>query len=306
MSRAPPKLTRRQRFEEVLKTTREKLGDYAFFVRRHRPSQIGYTILFALVGIAIFAPFIAPYDPNARVALPMQPPSDQHILGTNDMGQDIFSELIYGTRISLFIGFVAALVGTLLGTAIGIIGGYKGGVVDEALMRITDMWLSMPTLLLTIFLVAVFSRLPRGTIMMAVILAISLTAWPSVARLIRSAVLRVKEEPYIEAARAVGASSTRIMLYHILPNVTPLIVIEVITRTAIAMLTESSLAFLGLGDPTAKSWGMIIHYAMWRNALFLGLWWWFVPPGIMISVAVLSVMLIGLGLEEYLNPRLRR
>ncbi|MET1127804.1 MAG: ABC transporter permease [Thermoproteota archaeon] len=283
-----------------------KLSEFISFVRMHTPAKAGIAILAVLVGIAVFAPYIAPYNPNVRVAEPMLPPSREHLLGTNDMGQDIFSELIYGARISLFIGFIAALIGTMLGTTIGIVAGYKGGIVDEVLMRLTDMWLSMPTLLFTIFLVAVFSRLPRGTIMMAVIMAIALTSWPSVARLIRSSVLRIKEEPYIEAAIAVGVPHTRIMFRHILPNVTPLIVIEVITRTAIAMLTESSLAFLGLGDPTAKSWGMIIYYAMRRNALYLGLWWWFIPPGLMISIAVLSVMLIGLGLEEYFNPRLRR
>ncbi len=280
--------------------------DFIAFVRTNTPAKAGFTILFTLIAIAVFAPWIAPYDPEEPVGLPLQPPSPKHWLGTNDMGQDIFSELIYGTRISLFIGFVAAFIGTMMGTLIGLVAGYRGGLVDEVLMRITDMWLSMPTLLFTIFLVAVFSRLPQGTIMMAVIAAIALTAWPSVARLIRSAVIRLKEEPYIEAALAVGASHTRVMFRHILPNVTPLIIVEVITVTAIAMLTEASLAFLGLGDPTAKSWGMIIHYAMERNALFLGLWWWFIPPGLMISIAVLSVMLIGLGLEEYLNPRLRR
>ncbi len=273
--------------------------------RRNKAALTGLILFTAIVLMAVFAPYLAPYNPYESVGAPFQPPSDKHPLGTNDVGQDLLSELIYGARISLFIGFVAAVVGTFIGTFIGLSAGYFGGLVDEALMRFTDMWLSMPTLLFTIFLAAVITRIGTFPMLYGIILAIALTAWPSVARMVRSAVLSLKESLYVEAARAIGVPSRRILVKHILPNVAPIIIIEVITRMAIAMLTEASLSFLGLGDPTAKSWGMMIHYAMIRNAITLGMWWWFLPPGIMISLSVLAFMLMGLGLEEYFNPRLR-
>ncbi len=276
-----------------------------YIVTFSRASKIGFTLLGAITIMAVFADFIAPYNPYERVAPSFQPPSLQHLLGTNDLGQDILSGLIYGARISLLIGFVAALIGTLIGSSMGIVAGYYSGIVDEILMRITDIWLSMPTLLFTIFLAAILvkTRLPM---VLSVILAISLTSWPSVARLVRSKVLSIKALPYVEAARAIGASDLYIMTRQILPNVSPIIAIEVVMRTAIAMIAEASLSFLGLGDPTVKSWGMIIHYAMKRNAIILGYWWWFIPPGIMISLTVLALFLISIGLEEYLNPKLRR
>lgn len=273
--------------------------------KTNKVALAGLIILAVLVGIAIFADFIAPYDPFERVGPPLQPPSEKHLLGTNDVGQDIFSELIYGARISLMIGFIAAAMGTILGTIIGIVSGYFSGPIDEVLMRLTDIWLSMPTLLFTIFLASVLVRTPLPMIY-AIATAIALTSWPSVARLVRSATLSIKENQYVESARALGASNSRIMFKHIMPNIVPLIIIEIITGTATAMLTEASLSFLGLGDPTAKSWGTMIYYAMERNAVFLRMWWWLIPPGIMISIAVLAVMLVGMGLEEFYNPRLRK
>jgi len=296
----------RMELSERMYTLRRSLNEFMFFLRHSRMTQVGIALLSAIVLMAVFADFIAPYDPYAKVGNAMEPPSPEHPLGTNDMGQDILSELIYGARISLFIGFVAAISGTLIGTLVGIVAGYFGGVVDEVLMRITDIWLSMPMLLFTIFLASVLTKLPSFTIMVSVILAIALTSWPGAARVVRSAVLGIKERPYIEAARAVGSSDARIMFKHILPNTVPILVVMVINRVAGAMLSEASLSFLGLGDPTAKSWGMIIHYAMIRNAVMLRMWWWFLPPGIMISITVLAVVLIGIGLEEYFNPRLRR
>jgi len=292
---------------ERLEYAKSGLRDFWTVYKTNNAAVAGLVMLIVIVGIAIFAPLIAPYDPYARVGAPMEPPSLEHWLGTNDLGQDIFSELIYGSRVSLFIGFIAALVATLIGTVIGLVAGYFGGVIDEVLMRVTDIWLSIPTLLFTIFLAATLMRTPLGgRILYSIIIAIAITAWPTVARLVRSMTLSIKERLYVEAARAVGAGDAHIMLKHILPNTAPVILVTVITRIAIAMLTEAGLSFLGLGDPTAKSWGMIIHYAMIRNAIVLGMWWWYIPPGLMISLTVLSILLIGLGVEEYLNPRLRR
>ncbi len=283
-----------------------KLREFWSVFRRDRAAIVGLVILAVIVFIAVFADYIAPYNPFARVGRPYEPPSPKHLLGTNDIGQDIFSELIYGARASLFIGFVAAVTATTLGTLVGVSAGYYGRVVDEILMRITDIWLSIPSLLFSIFLAAVIIRTGRLPMYYSVILAIALTSWPPVARLTRSATLSLKERPYIEATLALGASSRRIIFRHILPNIAPIILVEIVVRTGNAMLTEATLSFLGLGDPTVKSWGTILNFAMVKNAPILGLWWWFLPPGLMIAVTVMSVMMVGRGLEIYFNPRLRR
>jgi ABC-type dipeptide/oligopeptide/nickel transport system permease subunit len=285
---------------------RHKLSEFWSVFRRDKAAVVGLGMLAAIVFIAVFADYIAPYNPFARVGRPYEPPSSKHLLGTNDIGQDIFSELIYGTRASLLIGFIAAATATTLGTLIGVTAGYYGRAVDEVLMRITDIWLSIPSLLFSIFLAAIIIRTGRLPMYYSVILAIALTSWPPVARLTRSATLSLKERPYIEATIALGASSRRIILKHILPNIAPIILVEIVVRTGNAMLTEATLSFLGLGDPTVKSWGTILNFAMVKNAPILGLWWWFLPPGLMIAVTVMSVMMIGRGLEIYFNPRLRR
>jgi len=284
----------------------DKLRSFWTIFSSDRAAVVGLTVFLAILFIAVFADFIAPYSPYERVGRPYERPSWKHLLGTNDIGQDVFSELIYGARASLFIGFLAAITGTAIGTLVGITAGYYGGVVDEVLMRVVDIWLSIPSLLFAIFLAAVILRAGGVPMFYSVIFAIALTSWPPVARLVRSATLSIKERPYIESAVALGASPSRIMMKHILPNVAPLVLVEVVVRTAIAMLTEATLSFLGLGDPTLKSWGTILHFAMVKNALILGLWWWFLPPGIMIALTVLSVVLIGRGLETYFNPRLRK
>jgi peptide/nickel transport system permease protein len=285
---------------------REDLSEFWLVFKHNNAAVTGLAMFLIILSVAVFAPFISPYDPYAKVGLPMQGPSDDHLLGTNDIGQDILSELIYGSRISLLIGFVAAVVATLIGTFVGMLAGYYGGAIDELLMRITDVWLSFPGLLLTIFLATVLIKTPiGGKIIYTVIVAIALNSWPGVSRLVRSVTLKIKELPFIEAARAIGASNRRILLRHIIPNATPIILVAVLTRIDSAMLTEASLSFLGVGDPTVKSWGMIIHYAMIRNAIVIGMWWWFIPPGLMISLSVLSIILVSMGIEEYINPRLR-
>jgi len=271
----------------------------------NRASLAGFLMLLVFVSMAILADLIAPYNPYERVSLPFQPPSGRHWLGTDDLGRDIFSQMIYSSRLSLIIGFISALVATVIGTMLGILSGYYGGKIDEILMRLTDLWLAFPNLLFAILLVVIFSP-QTGNRVVPIIIAIALVSWPTASRLIRSAVISIKQSPYIEAARALGASDARIIFSHILPNTTSLIIIEVITIMGGAMLTEASLSFLGLGDPRAMSWGMMLHYALSRNAIYLGMWWWFLPPGLLISLSVLSIILISTGLEEYFNPRLRR
>ncbi|MEM2006053.1 MAG: ABC transporter permease [Sulfolobales archaeon] len=285
---------------------RRRLKDFWSVFSQDKAAMVGLAILVAISLTAVFADHIAPYNPYQRVGRPYERPSTSHPLGTNDIGQDILSEVIYGARASLFIGFLAAVIGTAIGTVIGLSSGYFGGPVDEVLMRLTDIWLSIPTLLFAMFLAAVILRAGRLPMFYSVILAIALTSWPPVARLTRSAVLSLRERPYIEAALAIGASSRRIMFRHLLPNIAPIILVEVVVRTATAMLTESTLSFLGLGDPTVKSWGAVLHFAMVKNAVVLGLWWWFLPPGLLIAITVMSITMVGRGLESYFNPRLRK
>ncbi len=300
------------RKEVILKRTRwgrikDSLNEFWLVFSNNTSALVGLAIFSVILMVAVFAPFIAPYDPYVKTGMPFEAPSDAHLLGTNDVGEDILSELIYGARISLLIGFVAAVVATLIGGVLGLLSGYYGGVVDEVIMRFTDVWLAFPGLLFTIFLAAVLVRTPiGGRIIYTVIIAIALNSWSGVARLVRSVTLKVKEMPFVEAARAAGASNFKIIFRHILPNASPILLVSVLTRIDSAMLTEASLSFLGIGDPTVKSWGMIIHYAMIRNAIVTGRWWWFIPPGLMISITVLSIILISIGLEEYINPRIRR
>lgn len=288
---------------------RKVQGVKEFFaiLRENKASLFGSILLLIIAIIAIFAPYLAPYDPFKRTGRPLEQPSLKHLLGTNDAGQDVLSELIYGARISLMIGVVSAVSAVAIGVVVGMVAGYKGGKTDEILMRIVDLFMVMPSLLLVIFLAVVFKGTWLGTqIFLVLILAIAITSWPTVARVVRSMVLSLKERPFVESVRALGASDSYVMVKYLLPNTTPIILAETLLRTASSMIVEASLSFLGLGDPTHKSWGMMLHYAFSRQAIVLGLWAWVIPPGLMISLSVLSLLLVGQALEIYVNPRLRR
>ncbi len=279
---------------------------FAAIYRRSRSGLLGLAILLFFVLTAIFAPILAPYDPYKRVDRPILAPSSKYILGTNDIGQDIFSELIYGTRVSLTIGFAAAFFTVLIGTLIGVVSGFLGGAVDEALMRFTDVVMILPSIPLMILLMALFGKQS----FMIMILILSIMGWTGTARLVRASTLSIKERIYVEAARAIGAGDGHIIAKHILPNVSPLIVATMIYAVAGAMMSEAGLAFLGLGDPSTKSWGMILHYAQtsggWYANMGYPAWWWIIPPGLCVALTVASLVLIGQAMEEIINPRLRR
>ena len=262
---------------------------------------VGLALLILLVGSAIFAPWIAPYNPEESSGNPFAAPSRLHPLGTNDIGQDILSELIYGTRISLAIGFLAAIVAISIGTLIGTVAGYFGGWVDAVLMRAVDVVLVIPFLPLMILIAAYV-----GPSFWHIILVIGLLVWARPARVLRSQVLSLKSLDYIDAARALGAPASRILRLHVLPGVLSLSLAQFILAASNAILIEASLSFLGLGDPTAKSWGSILYYAQVRSAFLSGAWlWWVLPPGLLITLAVLGFAFTGFALEEVLNPRLR-
>ena len=290
------------RFNQFIDGARE----FASIYRRSKPGLVGLAILLSFIFTAVFSPFLSPYDPYTRVDRPLRPPSDKYLLGTNDIGQDIFSELIYGTRVSLTIGFLAALFTVVIGTLVGVVSGFLGGSVDEVLMRFTDVIMILPNIPLLILLMAIFGR--QSYFIM--ILAISITGWTGTARMVRSSTLSIKERAYVEASKAIGAGDGHIITKHILPNVSPLIMATMIYQVAGAMMSEAGLSFLGLGDPSQKSWGMVLHYAQTSGGWYANqgypAWWWIIPPGLMIALTVTSLVLIGQTMEEIINPRLRR
>jgi len=263
---------------------------------------VGFLIVVALIAIAIFAPLIAPYDPTQRVGRPFSVPSAEHPLGTNDIGQDLFSELIYGTRVSLTVGLVAATVALLIGTTVGILAGFYPRVLGSVLMRAVDIVLILPFLPLLIILAAYLGRSLLNTV-----LVIGILIWAGSARVIRSQVLSLTRRDYVVAARAMGASDLHIIVKHILPLTLLLAIGEFVQATAGAILLEASLSFLGLGDPLQKSWGAILYWAQVRGAFLTPAWqWWVLPPGLMIMAAALGFALIGFALEQRVNPRLRQ
>ena len=263
---------------------------------------IGLVIVTALVLVAIFAPVLAPYDPTERVGRPFATPSAEHPLGTNDIGQDLMSELIYGTRVSLTVGLVAATVALLIGTTVGILAGFYPRLLGSVLMRIVDIVLILPFLPLLIILAAYLGRSLLNTV-----LVIGILIWAGSARVIRSQVLSLTQRDYVVAARAMGARDLHIIVKHILPLTLLLAIGEFVQATAGAILLEASLSFLGLGDPIQKSWGAILYWAQVRGAFLTPAWqWWVLPPGLMIMAASLGFALIGFALEQRVNPRLRQ
>jgi len=266
------------------------------------PGLIGVVLLVMLLGIAVFAPQLSPYNPDERVGRPFQRPGEGHLLGTNDIGQDILSEIIWGTRASLTIGVVTGMLVTVAGTTVGLVAGCTGGTVDSLLMRFTDLVLIIPFLPLMILLAAFL-----GPSFYNLMLVIAVLMWARPARIIRSQVLTLRCRTYVEAARAAGASSGRIMVRHILPGVLPLAVAQFVMSASMAILIEASLSFLGLGDPVQKSWGSILYYAQARGAFLTGAWlWWVLPPGLLITLTVMGFAMTGFALDRYVNPRLNR
>lgn len=258
---------------------------------------VGICVLTLLLALAFFPNSIAPFDATERVALPLQRPNDENILGTNDIGQDLFSELIAGTRASLFTGLIVAFISIFVGTVMGLVSGYLGGWVDSLLMRLTDLILVLPFLPLVI-LIAVY----LGPSQKNVILVLSVFFWAPPARLIRSQVLSMRSETYIEAARALGADPFHIMASHLWSGVRPLALVQIVLVASASILAESSLSFLGLGDPSGKSWGTMLYFARASGAFLGDAWkWWVLPTGLMITLTVLSLGLIGYSLEQRIS-----
>lgn len=249
---------------------------------------IGWLTLIFFLILALLAPFIAPQDP-CKTGTPYLPPSSDHLLGTNDIGQDILSELIYASRISLAIGLLAGLVSIVIGVAVGLMAGYFRGWVEELLLAIGDLVLLIPGLPLMIILAAYLS--PS---MWNIVLVVGLLWWCSTARVVHSRVLQLRNMPFVEAARAIGCPDRYIILRHILVNAKEIVYAKFALAVASAMLTESSLSFIGLGDPLNISWGEMIHFAFSRGGFANDMWWWYLPPGLLICASVLGFVLISM------------
>ncbi len=277
------------------------LREFSIIIRYNRKSVVGLIIIVSLIALALIAPLIAPYDPYEITGAPYEPPSSEHLLGTDDVGHDILSQLIYGSRTSLLVGFLGALGVVAVGVLIGLISGFMGGIIDEVLMRLTDVVLVIPYIVFIIVLVAYL-----GPSVWNIILSITVLGWPTIARMVRSYVFSIKNSLYIEAARNFGAGSLYIMRKHVIPGLIPLILPVYVLTVVDSILTEAGLSFLGLGDPTKPSWGLLLYYAQIRGAFVRGMWWWIIPPGLMITITGLGFLLFGSSLEEYFNPRLRR
>lgn len=266
-------------------------------------AKFGLTVVALCAIVAALAPWLAPYDPHAFSGQPLERPGRAHPLGTNDVGHDVLSELIYGTRISLAVALAAGLGTVTLGTLIGGVAGYLGGWPDRLLMRLVDGMMSLPRLPLLILLVAFLGAgLPQT------VLGISILFWPTTARVIRAQVQSIRERGYVRMARLFGGGHPYIFIRHILPQIGPLVAHGLVVSAGHAVAMEAGLAFLGLGDPTAKSWGLMIRFALNFPGIFLtDRWaWWVLPPALCITLLVLGLTFLGIGLEQRFNPRLSR
>ena len=249
---------------------------------------------------ALLAPWIAPYGLHEQVGPPFGPPSPAHPLGLDDGGIDMVTLLMWGTRISLLVGFAATVVSILIGGTVGLTAGYFGGKVDTVLMRITDYFIVIPDVPLMIVVAAIW-----GPSIGHIIIVIGILLWTGTARVLRAQVKSVRERVYVQRSRALGASHWRIVGRHVLPQVAPLLIANTVLTVAVAIFDETALSFLGLGDPSAISLGKVIENAFERAAISSGAWWAIVPPGILVALIILSCSLIGGALEDSLNPRLR-
>lgn len=275
-------------------------GSFVELLRGHRAGLIGALVLLAFTVLAIGAPWFAPYSTSAASGPVFAHPSLHHWLGTNDGGIDMVSLLMEGGRISMLVGFSCAAIAAVPGLLVGVLSGYYGGVVDTVLMRVTDFFIVLPTVPVMIVIAAVW-----GPSLLHVIVAISVLLWTSTARVIRAQVKSLRERAFVRRARTLGMRNSRVIFRHIVPNVTPLLVANSVVALALAIFYETALAFLGLGDPTATSWGTIIEDAFLRTAISVGAWWAVVPPGICVALVVVGAYLVGQSIEDELNPRLK-
>lgn len=282
-------------------TTMLRLRDTWRLVTLNRKVSLGLAILIFFVLVAIFGPLFFPGDPNAFSADILQPPSAAHWLGTTQTGQDVLVQLVYGTRFSLIMGFLIGTLTMIVSVIIGLVSGYFGGWIDEVLSLFTNVFLVLPTLPLAILLAAFAAY--RGPLTIVIVLVV--TGWSWGARVLRAQTLSMRNRDYVEAAKASGENTLHIIFFEILPNEISIVAAELLGTVIYAILAETGLEFLGLGDITSTSWGTMLYWAGNNDALLLGAWWWFLPPGLFIAVLGAGLAFINFGIDEIANPRLR-
>jgi len=297
--RLPPSSPRHIRWMRRRRALRRFWNAY----RRDGMGLTGLFILAIFVAVAIFAIFADKTGTEITKATGprLAAPSLDYPLGTDDQGRSVLTLTIQGAKVSLLVGLSATAITMLIGSTVGLVAGFRGGWLDQLLMRLTDWGLVIPWLVLAISLASIF-----GQSLTIIILVIGLTTWPSTARLVRAQTLSVKERPFVERARALGASNWHLVTRHILPNVMPVIMANTVLIVAIAILSETALSFLGLGDPFSISWGQILEQASNGAAATLGAWWWLGAPGVCIVLVVLAFTMIGFALDEIVNPKIRQ
>jgi peptide/nickel transport system permease protein len=274
---------------------------------------VGVVILAFFSIIALFPSlFVGPLQGVlAATGQPLESPSLTYPFGTDELGRDLLNLTVHGARISMIIGLMATIITIVIGALVGVLAGYLGGRVDNVLMRITDFFLVLPTIVLALVLAPIILDVigPQAELfgirstLLVIVVVIGLTSWATTARVIRSQVLSVKHRMFVDRARVIGAGGARIMQVHILPNVTNLIVAQAVLTFAAAVFTETTLAFIGLGDPAAPSWGQLLNNAQSAGAPGLGAWWYIVPPAACVVLVVLAFTLVGNALDDVLNPK---
>ncbi|CAB4942955.1 MAG: ABC transporter permease subunit [Actinobacteria bacterium] len=272
--------------------------------RRNRRGLIGLIVLVAFGVIAVLSPLLVSpdsIDPSSATGTPNSPPTAGYPLGTDSFGRSVLSLLIVGARVSLTVGLAATAAAVFIGATFGLLSGYYGGTaIDRVLGALIDWFLVIPWLVLAIVMAAIL-----GPTLLNVIIVIAVTSWALTARVVRAQTLSVRELPFVERARALGARDTTILTRHVVPSVFPVIFAQAVLTVAIAILSETTLSILGLGDPTSVSWGRTIEEAFSGGAMANGYWWWIVPPGLAVVCVTLAFTLCGYALEEVLDPRLR-
>jgi peptide/nickel transport system permease protein len=271
--------------------------------RRSWLGTVGLGILVIFVLLALLAPLLVDstqLDPSRATAKPFLHPGSGQWLGTDNFGRPVLSLILYGARISLLVGVTATIGTMLIGAVVGIASGYYGGRIDTLLNAFTNWFLVIPWIALAIVLASIL-----GPTVFNVILVIAITSWAGTARLVRAQALTVKERPYVERARVLGAGDWHLVTRHVLPNVFPVLFANTILTVALSILSETTIALLGLEDPNTVSWGIIIHDAFSKGALTAGYWWWLIPPGVAIVLVTLSFTMCGYALDEIVNPKLR-
>jgi peptide/nickel transport system permease protein len=286
--------------DSVAESTPRRPGAVKTAILSEPQALVGLAIVGAFVLIALVAPLFLSGDPKAKVGPIFEPPSTAHPLGLDGGGADMIRLLIAGTRVSLLVGFCAAIVSAVIGGTVGLLSGFFGGKTDVVLMRMTDYVLVIPDIPLMIVAAALFGRSLTN-----IIIIIGVIYWTTTARLIRAQVKSVRERVYVKRARALGAGNNRLIFKHILPQVAPLLIANTVLLVAYAIFAETFITFLGLGDPSVISWGRLIENAFQDDAILNNAWWAIVPPGVCVALVVLGATIFGQSLEDGLNPRLR-